>query len=298
MELTLLHNRNRLNIGLPVYNGEKYLEATLISLQEQTWQDYSLIISDNASTDRTEEICRSYAARDERIHYYRNEKNIGAVQNWYRVFELSSSEYFASVAHDDIYAPDYMQKCMEILDLDESIVLCYSKTKVIDENGNLIGAFDVEVDTTSPKPHERLYSVLATDYLCIQLYGVMRSHALKSTRVFAGYYGCDRNTLFELALLGPLYEIPEPMFFHRLYPDALGIAMNSGKSLDELLILDPGTDWRYRSTFMTIYRNYLASIARLVNPTSERVRCYQQLARVILQKINKRARRLIEKRSS
>src|SRR6187455_489654 len=95
----------RLAIGLPVYNGEDYLEETLLSLQKQTFQDYTLVISDNASTDRTGEICQTYASMDPRIHYLRNEKNIGAYQNWYRVFELSSSEYFASVADDDLYAP-------------------------------------------------------------------------------------------------------------------------------------------------------------------------------------------------
>jgi glycosyltransferase involved in cell wall biosynthesis len=278
----------RLAIGLPVYNGEDYLEETLVSLQKQTFQDYSLIISDNASTDRTGEICQAYASADPRIHYYRNEKNIGATQNWYRVFDLSSSEYFASAAHDDLYAPEYMQKCMEVLDRDPSVVLCYTKTRAIDECGNSMGDFTVEVDTTSPHPHDRLYNILAIDALCIQLYGVMRSSALRSTKVYAGYYGCDRNTLFELALLGKLQEIPEYLFFHRLYPGALGIAMNSGKTVDELLVLDPGTDWRYRSTAKTIYRNYYTSVSHLVASPSERIRCYQKLTGLILQKAVKR----------
>jgi glycosyltransferase involved in cell wall biosynthesis len=283
-----MKSATRLSIGLPVYNGDAYLEETLLSLRNQTLQDYSLIISDNASTDRTQEICQTYASMDPRICYYRNEKNIGATQNWYRVFDLSSSEYFASAAHDDLYAPEYMQKCMEILDRDPSVVLCYSKTRAIDEYGNSMGEFTVEVDTTSPAPHDRLYNVLAIDALCIQLYGVMRSDALRRTKVYAGYYGCDRNTLFELSLLGKLQEIPEYLFFHRLYPGALGIAMNSGKTVDELLVLDPGTDWRYRSTFKTIYRNYFASISHLIDSPSERVRCYQKLTGLMLQKAVRR----------
>jgi glycosyltransferase involved in cell wall biosynthesis len=292
-----MNNREtRLNIGLPVYNGERYIEETLISLQKQTFQAYKLIISDNASTDRTEEICRSYAARDHRICYFRNEKNIGATQNWYRVFDLSSSEYFASVAHDDLYDPEYMRKCVDVLDRDPSAVLCYSKTGVINETGKLIGRYDVEVNTTSPDPSRRLYNVLSIDLLCIQLYGVMRSSALKATKVFAGYYGCDRNTLFELSLLGKLVELPEELFYHRLYDQALGIAMNSGKSLEELLILDPGTDWQYRSTSPTIYRNYFSSIGRLISSPSEQIRCYQQLARVVFEKGIKRIRRLGRKR--
>lgn len=281
----------RLSIGLPVYNGEEYLEETLVSLQKQTFQDYTLIISDNASTDRTGEICQSYAAMDPRIRYFRNEKNIGATQNWYRVFDLSSSEYFASAAHDDLYAPDYMQKCIDVLDCDSSVILCYSRTKVIDESGNILGDFSVQVDTSSPNPHDRLYNVLAFDALCIQLYGVMRSSALRSTKVYVGYYGCDRNTLFELSLLGKMQEIPEYLFFHRLYPGALGIAMNSGKSVDELLVLDPGTDWKYRSTAKTIYGNYYASISHLIASPAERIRCYGKLTGLILQKAFRRISR-------
>jgi hypothetical protein len=164
---------------------------------------------------------------------------------------------------------------------------------VIDGKGKPIGTFDVEVDTTSPKPHERLYNVIAYDYLCIQLYGVMRSNALRSTKVFMGYYGCDRNTLAELALLGKLYEIPEYMFHHRLYQEALGIAMNSGKSLEELLILDPGTNWKYRSTARTIYLTYYASVARMIQSPVEQLRCYGKLNRLILEKAFKRLKRLV-----
>ncbi len=282
-----------LSIGLPVFNGEKYLEALLDSVLGQTYSDFNLIISDNASTDRTQEICRSYAAQEPRICYHRNEKNIGATQNWYRVFDLSASEYFAPVAHDDSYDPEYMRKCLEVLAGDPSVVVCYSKTKVIDENGNFVGNFEVEVDTTSPSPHERLYRVLTTDYLCIQLYGVMRSSALRATRVYAGYYGCDKNTLFELCLLGKMQELPEYLFYHRLYPNALGAAMNSGRTLQELLFLDPGTNWDDRFSAVSVYRNYFASVPRLVPARAERLRCYLQLQRVMLDKSVKRTRRLL-----
>jgi glycosyltransferase involved in cell wall biosynthesis len=282
----------KLTIGLPVYNGDKYIETTLRSLRKQTFEDYTLIISDNASTDRTEEICRDYASADDRISYFRNATNLGAVRNWYRVFDLSASEYFASAAHDDIYAPEYMEKCLAVLGRDPSVVLCYSKTQVIDQDGNLLGPFGVDVNTCSPKAHERLRNVIVRDALCIQLYGVMRSNALKRTKVFTGYYGCDRNTLAELALLGALYELPDYLFFHRLYPEALGAVMNSGRSLDELNTLDPGTDWRYRNTFLTIYRNYFVSVARLVSAPAERVRCYRSLGQVITRKAMRRCSRM------
>ena len=114
----------RLSIGLPVFNGADYLEEALRSILAQTFTDFELVISDNASTDGTEDICRAYAMKDRRVKYHRNPKNIGATQNWYRVFDLSCGEYFASAAHDDLYAADYMEKCISVLDRDPSIIVC------------------------------------------------------------------------------------------------------------------------------------------------------------------------------
>ena len=87
--------RPRIAIGMPVYNGEKYIESAISSILAQTYTDFDFIISDNASTDRTQEICLTYAARDNRIRYHRNEVNLGAAPNYNRVFQLSSNEFFS-----------------------------------------------------------------------------------------------------------------------------------------------------------------------------------------------------------
>ncbi len=107
------------SIGLPVYNGEKYLEQTLNSILAQSYTDFELIISDNASTDRTQEICQTYVAKDPRIIYHRNEKNLGAAPNHNLVFGLASGKYFKWAGYDDIIAPDFMARCFEILKLNK-----------------------------------------------------------------------------------------------------------------------------------------------------------------------------------
>lgn len=287
----------RLSIGLPVFNGDDFLEEAIVSILSQTYSDFELIISDNASTDGTEDLCRAYAVRDSRIKYFRNPKNIGATQNWYRVFELSSGEYFASAAHDDLYAPDYMEKCIAVLDQDPSIAVCYSKTRIIDEKScpldddRISKMLQAKIDTVSSSPSTRLYNVIAVDYLCIQLYGVMRAQALRDTKVFVGYYGCDRNTLAELALLGKLYEIPEHLFFHRIYPDALGAAVYSGRSIQELFFLDPGTDWNERFAALKVFGNYFGSVTQASIPTAEKISSYVQLLRILSGKVAGRVRR-------
>src|SRR5512141_2931759 len=118
----------RISIGLPVYNGEKYLELTIKSILAQSFTDFELIIADNASTDRTQEICQIYAARDRRIRYLRNEQNLGAAPNHNRVFQLSSGEYFKWSGYDDLIKPDFLAKCIDILDRNPSVAICMPKT--------------------------------------------------------------------------------------------------------------------------------------------------------------------------
>ncbi len=89
------------NIGMPVYNAENYLQGALDSLLAQDYGDFDLLISDNASTDRTQEICLDYTARDRRVRYQRNGRNIGAADNFNRVLEPACGKYFMWAAHDD-----------------------------------------------------------------------------------------------------------------------------------------------------------------------------------------------------
>ena len=210
-------NKPRVSIGMPVYNGEKFVRETLESILAQTFADFELIISDNASTDKTEKICREYAAGDRRIRYYRNAQNRGAAWNYNRVFELSSGEYFKWIAHDDLNAPDFIAKCVEVLDRDNSVVLCHSKVKIIDEQGNFLQTYNVNLNTDSPKPQERFHELLSK-HLCYQIFGVIRSCALKLTPLLGTYGHADGVLLVRLALLGRFHEIPEYLFFIRNHP--------------------------------------------------------------------------------
>lgn len=130
------------SIGLAVYNGEKYLKKALDSIIRQSFSDFELIISDNSSTDSTQRICEQYVSQDERIRYYRNNKNIGAPRNFNRTLEFASGKYFKWAASDDVLASDFLRKCVAILDKDTSVVLCHSITGRIDENGDLLGFYN------------------------------------------------------------------------------------------------------------------------------------------------------------
>ncbi|MDF5706847.1 MAG: glycosyltransferase family 2 protein [Nostoc sp. S4] len=211
------NNQPRLSIGLPVYNGEKFLRLAIDSLLAQTFEDFELIISDNASTDKTEEICRAYAKQDQRIRYYRNDYNIGCARNFNRVFELSSGEYFKWAAYDDLHAPDFISKCVEVLDKDPTIILCHTQVYFIDEQGKFLQNYDIKLKADSLKPQARFDELLAK-HLCYQCYGVIRTSALKKIPPMGGYGNADGILLLRLGLLGRFYEIPEYLFFARSHP--------------------------------------------------------------------------------
>lgn len=209
----------RVSIGMPVFNGERYLAEALDSILAQTYSDFELIISDNASTDGTQEICRAYAARDRRIRYFRNEKNLGASKNFNRVFELSSGEYFKWAAHDDLCAPEYLERCVEVLDRKPSVVVCHPKVSIIDEHGKYLGHYDDYLDHRSPRPRERFRDYLFRGAgLWSAVFGVMRASELEKTPLLGNYDSSDQVLVGELVLRGEVHQVPERLFFRRRHP--------------------------------------------------------------------------------
>lgn len=210
--------QRRLSIGLPVYNGEQYLAQALDSLLSQTFGDFELIISDNASTDRTPEICKDYKARDKRIQYHCMDKNYGAARNFNRVFELASSPYFKWAAHDDICEPTFLEQCIDVLDHDPSVLLCYPATAEINELGEVIRKPDVVWDYTNSRPSLRFHSFLRQYHRCFEFFGVIRSRSLRTTSLLGSYGGADIVLLAEVVLRGPFYQIPDRLFLRRNHP--------------------------------------------------------------------------------
>jgi len=104
------------SIGMPVYNGARYIREALDSLLGQTFTDFELIISDNASTDSTEAICREYAAKDQRIRYIRQSHNLGASGNFKFVLDQALGEYFMWAAHDDKWSSNYLLEAKKSLE--------------------------------------------------------------------------------------------------------------------------------------------------------------------------------------
>jgi glycosyltransferase involved in cell wall biosynthesis len=210
-----MHPTPLLSVGLFVYNGERFLEETLDSILNQTFTDFELIISDNASTDRTGEISQAYARRDDRIRYYRGEKNMGAGWNVRRVYELATGKYFKWAAADDILAPDFLGRCVEVLESDPDCVVAYAKTKEVDENGTFIKNYVTPMKADSNDPVVRFREMLLIYHWCYQIFGVMRMSALRQLPPQGSYVNSDGVLLAQMSLLGRFYEVPEYLFVNR-----------------------------------------------------------------------------------
>ena len=275
-----------ISIGMPVFNGEKYLEKALDSILSQTYQDFELIISDNASTDRTQEICLEYKTKDDRIRYYRNERNLGAPINYNRVFELSCGDFFKWAACDDVIAPDFLRKCVEVLQKHPSFILCHSKIGIIDENGSLVGNCDHRTMTriSSKKSHERFGDLISIRNPCFALFGVLRASEFRKTQLHGSYIGADRNLLAEIGLLGRIFEIPEHLFFRRDHPEAY-----TRKFCDHQFAIDKN-NYREQSAWWSkdYYTNFpnwkncyefFRSVRHVKLSWLERILCYDQILR-------------------
>jgi glycosyltransferase involved in cell wall biosynthesis len=210
---------SRVSVGLPVYNGERYLQNALTRLLEQDFEDFELIVCDNASTDGTEEICRSFAQKDARIRFFRNETNIGLSANHNRTFELSTGQYFKWAAHDDDFPRAMLTRFVSVMKESAPCVsVVYSLCEYIDEFGNAQGVDSDGVNSDDPWPHKRLAHLLWHVHMYNSTYGLIRSDMLRKTRLYGLYPMADHVFLAELAMLGVFVEIPEPLLRIRIHP--------------------------------------------------------------------------------
>jgi len=221
----------RISVGLPVYNGAKYLRFALNSVLSQTFADFELIISDDASTDATQEICREYAAKDQRVHYYRNESNLGAAGNYNRVFELSRGEFFKWASHDDEFHPSLLEKCLKVFEQSpSSTVLVFSKAVIIDAEGQVTDFSQDAINQSASRPYARLGSLIFSCHYAHPLWGLIRTGELRRTRLI-GKFEADHILLAELVLLGRCIEIPEVLYRERRHDGCATIANRKRQEL-------------------------------------------------------------------
>jgi glycosyltransferase involved in cell wall biosynthesis len=292
----------RVGIGIPVFNGAEYIAETLDSILCQDYTDFEVVISDNASTDATQEICESYARRDPRIRYSRLSENVGAARNYNRVFGLASGEFFKWAAHDDLLAPRFLSACVAAFDAGPpEAVLVHPHTTVINEVGQTIrGPGDDPDRTTDLDLSTRLERMLAKPddfqsilHRCFPVFGLFRRSALQKTSLIANFPRSDMLVLVELALLGPVIALDEQLFIHRRHlKNSIMSAEKKGGGTDlERLIahwFDPRRGKFFPATVTRLSVGFLSAALRLPNSLRGRI----SATRIVLFWIWKRKRQI------
>jgi glycosyltransferase involved in cell wall biosynthesis len=267
------------SVGLPVYNGAAYLAEALEALLAQELDEFELIVSDNASTDDTESICRSFAARDPRVRYIRHPVNRGLVWNHRYVLDRATGRYFAWANHDDRHDPAYLARCVAVMEADPDVVYVTGQTVIIDQAGQPLRRVP-SLDIAAASPHRRLREVIGLgchEYKGQQGFGVFRTDALRAVPTISTHVAFDRSLLAELSLHGRLAGVPEDLFFYRSHQQQ---ASSSFRTRAELWAWhDPSKANRVVLPNVRLGLDYLLAVRRAPVEPTERRRCLAVLAR-------------------
>lgn len=286
--------RPKVTIGLPVYNGADYLEGTIQTLLTQTFTDFELIISDNASTDGTRAICEAYVAKDPRVRYSRLEQNLGAAPNYNRLVELARGEYFKWQAHDDECAPEFLERCVAVLDRDRSVELVYPSTHVIGAEGELLREYRDGIDLPQGRPTERFTDYLQRNFLrrsglCNPIFGLMRTATLRRTRLIQNFLASDRSLIGHFALMGKIVELPEFLFRRRVHEKIStmadrGVAARLAWFNQSAKKKGFWTRLKHQRIGRRVvhFNDYFRAIRELVDDPEERKRCTRAVAWLLL----------------
>jgi hypothetical protein len=262
-------------VGLPVHNGENYIRDAIETILGQSFGDFRLIISDNASIDATEEICRYYERRDPRISYHRQSENIGAAPNFNFVFSAARSKYFKWCAHDDVIGPDYLRDAYERMEEDPRISVCHSLTVMINKDGDVVGTYDEQIPLDGETAAERFTRVLWVDHFT-EIWGLMRSSAIKDTRLYRSYVGSDRTFLAEMLLRGRMAYIEEYQSFRRQHPECYSCALRS--HAEKVKWFDPRASAHPAASSAAKISHAIDAIVRAPISVSDRIACIRAVS--------------------
>lgn len=206
----------RVSVGMPAYNGERFIESAIDSVLQQTFTDLELIITDNASTDRTVALCRAAAARDPRVRVIVNPVNIGVNPNYRKVAQAARGEFFKWTSANDLIDNDYIARCVKVLDERPDVVLAFGRTIVFQSDIEDGTPYDDHMNVEDDDPILRFRRTVEELRLNNAINGLIRREVLMRTSVHPDYFSSDNVVLSELALAGKLVEVPETRFFRRM----------------------------------------------------------------------------------
>jgi glycosyltransferase involved in cell wall biosynthesis len=270
--LTLPH----VTVGMPVHQGERFVDEAIRSIRAQTFTDLELVISDNGSTDGTQSICRAHAAEDPRVVYHRSEVNRGAAWNYSRLVGLARGRYFKWASHDDLLRPEYLERCVATLEADPDVVLCQTGAAAIDSDGNEVGRWPPNANASDGRPSQRFADILFREGPCFPVFGLIRQEVLKRTGLLGAYNAHDRPLMAELALHGRYAHVPEVLFLNREHPERSIRAYRGPR--ERIAWFDPAMEGRVVYFYPRLVLEYHRAVVRSGVPVEELIRAEALLA--------------------
>jgi glycosyltransferase involved in cell wall biosynthesis len=250
------------SVGMPVYNEEQFIEETILSILNQDYKNFELIISDNASTDKTKQICLNYSENDSRIRFYSRETTTDSTTNFNYVASLAKGDFFMWASGHDTRDPTFISRCVAALEQSNSIVLCYSDAVWIDKNGKNIGFEKSDIDTVGMSKIERIKKVFWNLGYAYPIYGIFRKETLNAVLPYQKILGPDVVLLSELSAIGEFARLHEPLFnirklsdygdWHIYFQKSMNINLNRKKAIGLF--------------FQFIVKNYRAVIKHAQSP--------------------------------
>lgn len=266
-------------IGVPVYNGARYLERAIASIQAQSFADFELLIADNASTDATAEICKRLAAQDGRIRVIRHTVNIGAPRNWNCLVHEARGKYFKWATANDVCAPTLLERCVAALEADAEAVLSYGLTRLTDEEGRELEIYRGDIDVQMPRPSDRFAAVCRGMNLNNAMCGLIRTDVLRRTGLDRLYPSGDMALMSELALHGRLTLLPEVLLDRR---QSTGTFTSMLDPLQIQRMYDPQATRPMRLIRWRRHVDNLACIARAPLRLGDRLRAWGIALRLLI----------------
>jgi glycosyltransferase involved in cell wall biosynthesis len=209
------NSQSLVTVGVPVFNGEPFLRQSLESVLSQTAKNLLLLVSDNASSDGTHEVCKELVGKDKRVRYYRQKQNIGVFNNYNELARKCTTKYFKWQSSSDWCDAGFVEDCVDVLESDDSIVLACPQVLIVDESGKSVPYaedFSLEMDDAA----ERFRYLLENTKLCNMFNGVIRANALQGSKLNREFLGSDVVLLTELILKGKFKLVPERLWHRRM----------------------------------------------------------------------------------
>lgn len=264
-------NAPLVSVGIFTYNRPKGLKQTLECITTQTYKNLEIIVSDNCSLGpETQQVIQAFLEADDRIVSFRQNKNIGMVNNSNFVIKKATGKYFMFAADDDEWYPQFIEKCVSVLEDNPDIIMCTTQSIIVsdvilEQRKNYPSTYtetpyylcNEDANTVGLSPIERVKKTIVKSGTNTAVYGLYRTDLLKNMMFHSSHnphkFGADRIFMARLNLLGPIFQIPEPLF---VYHHGMGISStNPLKAQNEI------SRWEYYglriNPLLTAYLNMI-----------------------------------------